>query len=73
MLPEASFGSEKLHCDLASNKKSKKTLNVTAMMSLATKNLKTKKHEGLYYVIDRYTECMQPYTKIVLPKNHVSA
>jgi len=45
MLPEASFGSEKLHCDLASNKKRNKTLNVKAMMSLATEELENKKYE----------------------------
>jgi len=50
MLPETGFGSEKLHCDLASNKR-KKTLNVIAMRSLATEELENKKYEELYCIV----------------------
>lgn len=39
MVPKASFGSEKLHCDLASNKKRKTELNVILMISLVTEEL----------------------------------
>lgn len=58
MIPETSFGSEKLHCNLASNKKEKRTLN--PMMSLATEELENKIIARAVYVNARYTEMHKP-------------
>lgn len=41
MVPKAGFGSEKLHCDLASNKKRNKTLKVISMISQGPEELLT--------------------------------